>query len=146
MMHVLIVEDDYLQADWLGQILRDQLSGVEIELIRNEQRFYDWLESLKSSPPDLVILDVMLRWTDPGSGISAPEEVMKGGYYRAGLRCEKLLRQKERTRSTPVILYTVLEALDLAAETDGISDKSIYLGKSSNASPLIDVVQKLISR
>jgi len=143
-MRVLIVEDDYLQADWLGQILRDQLSGVEIEHIRSEQKFYDWLESLKSSPPDLVILDVMLRWTDPGSEIPAPEEVSKGGYYRAGLRCEKLLRQKEGTRSTPVILYTVLEALDLGAEIDKISDKSKYLGKSSDPSPLIDVARNLM--
>ncbi|HYU30914.1 MAG TPA: hypothetical protein VEW48_02020 [Thermoanaerobaculia bacterium] len=145
-MRVLIVEDDYLQADWLGEILREQLEGVEIEHIRSEQKFYDWLESSKGSPPDLIILDVMLRWTDPGSGISAPEEVRTGGYYRAGLRCEKLLRQLEESRSTPVILYTVLEALDLGDDIDKISAKSAYLGKSSDPSPLVEIARRLLRR
>src|SRR6266545_683355 len=145
-MRVLIVEDDYLQADWLGEILREQLEGVEIEHIRSEQKFYDWLESSKRSPPDLIILDVMLRWTDPGSGISAPEEVRTGGYYRAGLRCEKLLRQLEESRSTPVILYTVLEALDLGDDIDKISAKSAYLGKSSDPSPLVEIARRLLRR
>jgi CheY-like chemotaxis protein len=143
-MRVLIVEDDYLQADWLEQILREQFPGVEIESIRSEQKFYDWLERMKSSAPDLIILDVMLRWTDPGSGIPAPEEVSKGGYYRAGLRCEKLLRRAEYTKSTPVILYTVLEALDLGEEIEKISTQSIYLGKSSDTVPLVETARRLM--
>jgi hypothetical protein len=37
-----------------------------------------------------------------------PEDVVAGGYYRAGLRCARLMLADSRLQHVPVVLYTIL--------------------------------------
>src|SRR5689334_5119881 len=120
-MNILLVEDDYTQAQWIRDTLEDAFPGVEVSHIETEFRFRSGLPMITQTPPDIVILDVMLRWDDPGPNVQpAPPDVAAEGFYRAGLRCQKLLGQSDLTSTIPVILYTVLERADLASDLEGL--------------------------
>ena len=150
-MKILIVEDDYLQACWLKGVLEEHLPGVEVRLIPTELKFREAMESLRSQPPDLVILDVMLRWTDPAPDmVPAPSDVRESGFFRAGFRCERLLRQYPETEETSVILYTVLEEgdiqqTDIGFDLERLHAKTRYINKDSDPSHLLDAVKEVLA-
>src|ERR1043165_3105921 len=107
-MRVVIVEDDYLQAEWIRELFKEQVGvdDCDIDMIATEIEFRRQMPRFRASPPDLFLMDVMLRWTDPEPEQEVPpEEVKKEGYFRAGLRCEQLLREVIETRNVQVILY-----------------------------------------
>lgn len=143
-MRAVIVEDDYLQADWLKQTIQSAFHGAQVDCIRTEYAFRQALADLRKSPPDVLLLDVMLRWTNPGMDVSAPDDVREGQYYRAGLRCERLLREFPETKALPVILYTMLEGKDLKEDFTHLSSRTCYVGKDSDASQLIQTLRDLI--
>jgi CheY-like chemotaxis protein len=146
-MRILIVEDDYLQADWFAQKIGERFGSVSLDFVRTELEFRERLEDFLTQPPDLVLLDVMLRWTDPSpTMVPAPPEVEAGGFFRAGLRCERLLRQSQRTQNVPVILYTVLEDGDLEAELEHVGKRTRYIPKDSDAQPLIEAIETALTR
>ncbi len=68
-MRVLIVEDDYLEEDLVRGILKRifKIPDEEIRTISTEGQFRSDIDAIAKSgtPPDLVIMDVMMRWTDP---------------------------------------------------------------------------------
>lgn len=146
-MNIIIVEDDHLQAEWLESNLRSAFRGSDVLRISTEAEFYDWFDSLReeSIAPDVFVIDVMLRWTDPSPEMrKAPEEVVKNGFYRAGLRCQRRILSDPRTLSTPIILYTVLEELDLANELIGQPSNVTYLRKDSAPEPLIKLIRETL--
>lgn len=144
-MYILIVEDDYLQAELIEEALRQEaaLAPLEFERLSTESQFNERFEKLAANPPDLIIMDIMLRWTDPAPDMKAPpSDIEKDGYYRAGLRIEKLLAQDPRTRSVPIILYTILEDIDLEVELK--EERLHYLPKDSKLGPLVEKIRSLI--
>lgn len=150
-MTIWIVEDDELQLSWLKGLLETEVPGARIRKISTELEFRNALEDLKGDPPDLIILDIMLRWTDPAPDmIPAPAEVRENQFFRAGIRCERLLRQDPRTQEVPVILYTVLEEGDLQqADFDidlhNLHKKTRYINKASDPSQLLAAVRSALS-
>lgn len=143
-MFILLVEDDYLQSDWISSNLKNAFSPLKLELIATEEEFYACLPEISKEPPNVVIIDVMLRWTDPKRDMPPPpREVMEGGYYRAGLRCQKELAKNALTENIPVILYTVLEKIDLEQELDGLAKTITYLRKDSDSSSLTERIRQL---
>lgn len=144
-MKILIVEDDYLQAESVGEALQAEFSGARIQRIPTESAFYDWLANLQDDLPDVVIIDAMLRWADPAPDLApAPEEIRRAGPARAGFRCRTRLREDDARLSIPVILYTMLEEEDLTAEL-GVERGSDfrYVRKDSNFGELISVLRSL---
>ena len=112
--HIVLVEDDHIQAESIVDALREKYRALVVDTIATEQEFVSRLDDLVKRPPDLLIIDVMVRGTDPlPDGEYIPEEA-KGSFFRAGIRCENKLRKKKC--KTPVILYTVLERQDLAED------------------------------
>jgi CheY-like chemotaxis protein len=145
-MKILIVEDDHLQADWIHQSLANKFPRAEIERISTELEFRSRVDNgnLAENPPDVIIMDVMLRWTDPGPDLKPPpSDVREEGFFNAGLRCERLLAQEERTSHIPVILYTVLERTDLKQDPEKLRRNVHYLPKESNPEPLIQLIRDL---
>lgn len=141
-MNILLVEDDYIQAEWIHRTLEDAFPGVNVSHIETEFKFRSSLAAITNNPPDIVILDVMLRWDDPGPQLQpAPPDVTSEGFYRAGLRCQKLLAQSNPTSTIPVILYTVLERADLAADLEGLPNNVIHLRKDSDQGSLIRLMR-----
>lgn len=146
-MKILVVEDDYLQSEWLVPTLRDTFPRVRIEAVSTEKEFRTKLPEILTDPPTVVVMDVMLRWADPEPTMEPPPpEVEEGGFYRAGLRCQQLLAAQQRTSHVPVILYTVLDREDLNREFDKLPDNVHYLRKSDNARPLMNICRALMQR
>ncbi len=144
-MRVVLVEDDYLQAESIHSWLRQAWPHVEIDRIETEKAFRAQLQSLSTHPPDVIIMDVMLRWSDPSPDFDQPpDEVEREGFYRAGVRCAELLRDDAGTSRIPVILYSVLEKLDLAGELAQTSQVR-FLPKSFEPAHLVRLVGSLVA-
>jgi CheY-like chemotaxis protein len=152
-MYILIVDDDYLQAEWTIERLKKSFSNSKIEWIETEHDFRSRLDEFAAKPPDVIVMDVMLCWTRPGPNMPEwPEDVEKEGFYTAGFRCEKLLSSHKKLKGVPLIFYTVLERADLIERQYKFVDSSrvylqkshrAYLRKESEAEPLVDLIRQL---
>lgn len=139
-MKVLLVEDDYIQEDMITETLERTFTGIKVEKIRTEAEFYDGIDRIASKPPDVVVMDVMLRWTDPAPNMpTPPDKVQQEGYPRAGLRCADMLAKRDETKNIPVILFTVLNREDL--ELPKTNNSILYVSKESDLDELINRVR-----
>jgi DNA-binding NarL/FixJ family response regulator len=143
-MYVVLLEDDYLQAELIEKELKRSFPNLRLEIISTEQEFYQRVDQIAEAAPDVAVLDVMVRWTDPSLAMPpAPKEVTEEGFFRAGLRCQKLLH--ERNSNINVLLYTILEKGDLALELKKLSRNVIHLKKESDPQILMDKIRILTS-
>jgi DNA-binding NarL/FixJ family response regulator len=143
-MRIVILEDDHLQAETITQQLQKAFPDSTIDLISTEAEFHSSVDRIVKERPDVVILDVMVRWTDPSPDRPVmPKEVADNGHYRAGLRCQYLLAERDPT--IPVILYTILEEQDLEKELSHLKGKVLHLPKSPNLEELTSAVVKVVA-
>ena|SRR5258706_12884053 len=70
-------------------------------------------------------------------------EVQREGFYRAGIRCAKLLAERQTTKNIPVILYTILAYADLKDQLNELPARVIHVRKESDDDRLIEVIQEL---
>lgn len=130
--YIVIVEDDHLQEGPLEEYLTGAVKDADIETIYTELEFRKRLPALRERVPDLVVMDVMLRWTFPSPhALPPPQDVAAGGYYRAGLRCARLLADDPQLSGVPVVLYTILERSDLERDGEALPGNSTYVGKNA---------------
>ena len=86
-LRILIVEDDHLQEGPFEEQLQDAFPDAQIETVPTEREFRQRLAGYRAQPPDVVIMDVMLRWDFPTPDAAPPPaDVVDGGYHWAGLR------------------------------------------------------------
>jgi CheY-like chemotaxis protein len=143
--YIVIVEDDHLQEAPLQDYLTSTIADAQIAAISTELEFRTRLPKLREHVPDLVVMDVMLRWTFPTpDAVAPPEDVASGGYYRAGLRCARLLADDPQLCGVPVILYTILERSDLERDGEALPKNSTYLGKNTELDGLSRKVRDLL--
>ena len=142
-MLILLIEDDLLQADLMEKAIRQRLRADTLR-IATESEFLARFEEIPRRSPAAIIIDVMLRWADPAEQMpTKPADYgVTGGYRRAGLRCRKKLLEDDRTRSIPVVIYTVLSKDALGK---GLSD-SEYLQKGGGFDHLLERLQPIISK
>lgn len=146
-MRIMLVEDDYLQSDWMCTTLKHVIPDAQLECVSTESEFRLRFDEIADREPDVVVLDVMLRWSDPGPEfVQPPDDVEKEGFYRAGLRCQRMLAADQRTARIPVILYTVLEHADLKKELSALPEHVQYLSKHSDLGPLQQKIRELVAR
>jgi len=138
MPRFLVVEDDHLQEGPLQDALAVAFADAQVRTASTEEEFRTALPELRAAPPDLIVLDVMLRWADPRPDPTPPPaDVVAGGYYRAGLRCARLLAADERLAGVPVILYTILELDDLERDGQRLPPNATYVGKTADLDALV---------
>jgi CheY-like chemotaxis protein len=119
MLKILIVEDDKLQYEFIKSSLERIIKKWELEItrIKTESDFYKQFPAIALNKPDIIIMDVMLRWADPSLNIpEPPKEVIDKGFYRAGVRCIETLSENDQTKDIPIIIYTVLDHAALESE------------------------------
>jgi CheY-like chemotaxis protein len=144
-MKVLLVEDDHLQARWITDTLERAFPHAKIEPVRTEAEFYSGIDALANKPPNVIVMDVMLRWTDPAPDMSTPpKNVQLEGYRRAGLRCVEKLAEREDTKNIPVVLFTVRSYGDLESPPD--FENVFYVSKESEPEELINRIRSVVSR
>lgn len=144
-MYILLVEDDPLQVELIDEFLKDDSAfpDADVKRISTESEFRSKFEDIATNNPDIIILDIMLRWADPAPDFQLPpDEIAEEGFYRAGLRCEKLLGQDSRTNEIPVILYTILGNGDLKDELPK-RPQTVYLAKDFEPIEIVRQINKL---
>jgi len=100
---VLIIEDDFIQADDLKH--RFAKLGAGADVISTEAEFCKRLCSDDFPSYSLAVVDMMLRWTDPSPTMEPPpREILEDGSYVAGLRCCRKLK----ARGVRCIIFTAL--------------------------------------
>jgi len=140
MATVLLVEDDYMYVNWLKDELESNL-GHQVEVISTEQDFRTRGASIAKTPPDVVLMDIMLRWADPSNEMIPPPPC-HGTFHRAGLRCLQMLRNDPRTRDVPVILYSVLDESDIARDMQELGLTARHVEKSIHPEILFAQIQR----
>lgn len=140
MLKIIHVEDDHLLADQVEQEIAREIPTAKIDRIRTEFEFRERMHELIAEPPGVVILDIMLRWTDSAPSMpTRPPDVEKSGRFRAGIRCLELLRKQNS--NVPVILFTVLEKTDLKLELEG--NQALHVVKSDDLSQLCRTIKQI---
>jgi CheY-like chemotaxis protein len=142
-MEIVFVEDDPLQAEWIQEQLQNKYPRATLRRIKTESEFRAKVETLAENPPDIVVMDVMLRWADPSPAMPHVPDDAKVGHHRAGLRCQRLLSSVPATSGIPILLYTVLEDDDLAAEIRDLPQNVVYARKESSPENLYRKIQTL---
>ena len=143
-MEIVFVEDDPLQAEWIQEQLQNRYALATVRRIKTESEFRAKLRAIAASPPDIIVMDVMLRWADPNPGMLPVPDDVKAGHHRAGLRCQRLLASDLATRRIPVLLYTVLEDDDLANELRELPPNVRYARKESSPENLYREINALM--
>ena len=147
MTHFVVVEDDHLQEEPLADHLGAVFDGARVLTLSTEEEFREKLPALRADVPDLVIMDVMLRWADPRPDMpEPPEDVLSGGYYRAGLRCAQLMLDDPALRAVPVVLFTILERSDLERDGGRLPTNASYMGKNVELDVLVRHVRYCLRR
>src|SRR5690242_8194456 len=127
-MRLLLVEDDPLQSEEFQEALVEAFPNAVVDSVTSECEFYKLLDQMELEPYDLIIMDVMLRWADPGRNIpEPPAEVLREEYYRAGFRCVSRLAERRKLKNTNVILFTVLQQTDIFKDIESLPTKVIHL-------------------
>jgi len=143
--YIVLVEDHYDQAELIRTHLELAFADARVERIRTELDFRSRIPNLAVKRPDVIILDVMLKWTDPSPDLEEPpDDVKDEGFHRAGIRCADLLFTYPETRDIPIILYTVLELTDLPDYLSQGRSNVVHLLKESQIEPLIDAIRTLL--
>ncbi len=147
---ILIVEDDPEQFSLIEEELHRTLKAITISGIHTESEFYSCFSSIIENPPDLILMDMMLRWTDPAPPDEMPPmppAVKKEGYYRAGIRCTEKLMEAINRMDIPILLFTVLgqEYIeeDLASMSSHESIHISYLPKTARIKELLEEIQSI---
>jgi CheY-like chemotaxis protein len=143
-MKIILVEDDYTQAQFLTRELKAEFPESAVTLIGTEKAFRASLEEIANSPPDVFVIDIMLKWTDVGRDREAsPPDVRAGKFHRAGFRCVKLLERGERTKKIPVVLYSMVELTEFTTEARELPDHVHLLRKDASIIPLCVLLRKV---
>lgn len=144
-MRIVLVEDDALQAREIRDFLAKNLPETSVDWLPSESAFYDALRQYESQPPDLFILDVILRWATVEEVMPpVPEEVAEEGRYEAGLRCVRKLCNLTALSRVPVIIYTVQDPPRVATTLAGLPPHILYLHKSPDIGELLIHVRSLL--
>lgn len=152
---VVVVED--LQGHWMD--IQSDLTGAfptinAPQRFSTEESFRAYLRALTpDETPDLFVVDMMLRWTDPRPDLEPPpDDVFIGGYQEAGLRCVRDILANEHTRLTPIIIHTILTREDInemlkgsTAPLDTLPPHVKYSHKGADGSMLVSLAQPHLS-
>ena len=148
-MRIVLLEDNHLQAEVICRHLREnlRLHEEDIPCIKTERDFRKSLAegAFESFQPDVFVLDVMVRWMDPEPDAEddRPEDVKDEGYYKAGMRCARLLR--DSGCKTPIILFTIVEKLEVQRELEkgghAIADL-VTITKKGDLSELVECLRR----
>jgi DNA-binding NarL/FixJ family response regulator len=142
-MHILVVEDDGLQAESVVSGLKRAFPRAVVNLVETEHQFVTGIDQIKNDPPSVIVMDVMMRWTEPSTDMPPrPENVKRDGFYKAGFRCRDLLAQYKETKNIPLILYTVLENEDLYMGDPDSFGTATYLRKDAELDSLVHTIRE----
>ncbi len=64
---------------------------MDILLVETEKDFYERFKEIEQFNPDIIILDVMIRWNNREAIGEQPSDDLASDFFRAGFRCLELI-------------------------------------------------------
>ena len=102
----LVIEDNWDHADTLKEWLEIQFRGAAVRVMATEKEFQEGIDAIVQDPPDVIILDLMVKYTTVDDTVPLPTEVTAEGMFTAGAHCyDQLARHNLDDR---VILYSLI--------------------------------------
>jgi hypothetical protein len=133
---LLIVEDDNVQADELAHQIKDHLKRA-VDHISTEVEFRKRVQQPDITSYSLAVVDMMLRWTDPAPDMEQPpDEVIREGFYTAGLRCCRQLSAK----GVRCVIYTALDPVKIRQRP---GENFPIISKSEGSARLLEAITRL---
>ena len=111
---ILLVEDDHFQRKDVRIALEGGLKA-DVRTVSTEFEFLDQFDMIACNPPDIAVVDRMLRWANAAPDMPPPPEGLRED---AGLRCVQKLRRDARTNKVKIVLYSVLGDEESGAYAD----------------------------
>ena len=157
-MNPLIVLVEDVESYALGLIgdLRQRFPELReegaIRLLATETEFHREFQGFAAVPPKLFIIDIMLRYQDPGtSDESVPPEIRdranRDRFYRAGIRCAQRLRADSAFDPIGIILHTTLDRADLDSDQDYPFPRDcVHVLKEENGQRILAEVGRFLGR
>lgn len=140
-MTIVVVEDDYRQAQWIEGALKQSYPNAQTQLIESEYEFRSKREEFAAKPPDLIVMDIMLRWTDAAPELPPPPpEVERDGFFSAGIRCKEHLAKDPRTAQIPILFYSTLQREDLPE-----AERAVHVRKDGDSGVLVNMAKMLMA-
>jgi CheY-like chemotaxis protein len=138
-LNILLVEDDHIQRSDICAAIEQAVQGT-VSTLCCEWDFQTKFEEIASNPPDLVVMDVMLRWQAPSRNLEPPPS----GHppESAGLRCAARLRSDARTQSVKVILYSVFPPESIADLA--VPGRVLWVVKELDLQNLFDAINRIL--
>lgn len=146
MLRVLIIEDDPIYADMLQLTLKREFRDVETRLITSEKQFREDFQEIESYRPDLVFLDILLRWSNARLEAIRPSSAGSHGFYRSGLRCLRSMQESNELREIPVIIHSILTRDDLKDELNQLPVNVFFFDKNRTTLELLPFVHSVATR
>jgi CheY-like chemotaxis protein len=141
-MRILIVEDNRSHADLLSDGLT-KIRDADVVRLRSEREFREAWNTIEIEPPDVALIDVMLRWDVPRlDPIPRPEG---GDIYDAGIRCMRQMKESEKTAHVPIILYSVVSKPDLEHLIPKLPGGVTYMEKTSDIASVVSLIRNVTS-
>jgi DNA-binding NarL/FixJ family response regulator len=141
-MRIILVEDDWLFEQSIREAVQDAFPNASIESICTELEFHQSLGRLIDKSPDLIILDIMLRWTDPGPEMDISPLV--ASFQLAGLRCRQLLHRY--CPHIPIILHSILTSEDIREQGLSLRSNERFIIKEGSPIQLFQAIEDLLSK
>jgi DNA-binding NarL/FixJ family response regulator len=141
-MRIAIVEDDHLQYGRLQENLQTEFQA-EVTRVGTAQTFFLALSTLRSKPPNIFIIDVMLPWQTTATAQEPPPEKYRNNRH-LGIQCQKWLAEDETTRKIPVVLLTELDRSSIGDDLKDLPANVKYLRKDAGYAALNRVIRQLI--
>jgi CheY-like chemotaxis protein len=151
-LEVWHIEDNEYAVEMVGEAL----AALSIQLgftLRNRQFLTEsnfqseFVILRKGTPPDLVIIDQMIKWADPALDLpQATEEVRREGYLRAGFRAFEAIRGA--WPDIPVIFYSEIDEKSIQSELQSYTmttRRVSVLTKDAEGRRLSNEIRKLLS-
>ena len=136
-MTIWVVEDNHWWARDACEELGKHFPADSVKQVKTEEEFYARIDEIAEDPEGILVMDIILRWTEAKLDMPVrPERVKKEGRYKAGFRCLEELARRKGPPKMPVILYTVLDEIDIEEDRKRISEgyKSVrYLPKNESS-------------
>jgi DNA-binding NarL/FixJ family response regulator len=109
----LLLEDNWQHAETLKVWLEAEFLGADVRVMDTAKEFQHGLDAIAADPPDVIILDMMVRYTDADDADSITGSKDED-FFTAGARCYDLLAS--RNLAARAILYSVIDKDDLRKE------------------------------
>lgn len=139
-MKIVLVEDDHNQRSEIKKALESRYPDSVVETYPTESAFLSAVPGMATNPPDIAIVDMMVKWTNPGPDMTLPPPT--ADFLDAGFRCVDELHRAYP--DIPVVLYTVLDRSDLdPSKVDRLPKRVRYVSKRSHVDAFYDAIEAL---